>query len=149
MCSLNLMLSVFKTSNLLKLKFIDLPFTLLYDSEQKLPNKKEHPITLFCIKLPDVFIKNMIRKLKREFISISTVDITIHLVEFELKLSKFSTFWKKTYKKTFFKVIETSFGIKAKLVNFKLKFSSKAIFIDRFFICKTYIRKQVEILRET
>ena len=57
MCTSNLMLSIFKTSNLLKLKFIDLPFTLLYNSEQKLPNKKKHPIILFCIKLPDVFIK--------------------------------------------------------------------------------------------
>ena len=41
------------------------------------------------------------------------------------------------------------FEIIVKLVNFKLKFSSKAMFIERFFIFKTYIRKQVEILQET
>ena len=82
------MLSIFIRSNFLRLKIIDLPFTVLYNSEQKLPNKKKHPFTLFCVKLPDVFIKKNDKETEAEFISISTVDIKIHLVEFESKLSK-------------------------------------------------------------
>ena len=55
-------------------------FWLLHNSERQWANKKKHSITYLFIKLPDVFMKEMKRKLNWKCISISAGVIKIYLV---------------------------------------------------------------------
>ena len=62
---------------------------ILYNSGQKLANEEKDFMTNLFIKLLDIFMKEMKRKLKWKCKSISTGGIKIYLRQVEPKLSQF------------------------------------------------------------